>query len=464
MAKLLRKGSILLRETCVRRSIPAVGGVLWIVGWAALMTTAGLTIAPPRALATECANAGAQTTAPDDNTVAQNTACGNASVANGGGSTAVGGSANATGFTSTALGFTATASGTASTAVGSQSSATSASSTALGTNTSATGGQSTAVGNAASAGGQSTALGQGAQAANSDTALGTGAIATGTTSVAVGASSSATGDSSIAIGGGGGPLVTSAIGSHAIAVGFNTSAAGANGLAVGSSASAVGANSVALGGSATATGAGGTAVGASAQAGFVNSTAVGNSAVATRNNQQMFGTTTNTYTMAGIASAASAAVQTGVRQVVTSDASGNLATSSLAGLGSPRRRISACCSRRLTASSSGTVSSRPASPSPWRWRSRCCRPARPSACASAGAISVDRTRWASPQQVLWRAASLGRRHRSSSTPASDFLPARPGAASASRSDGDAVAWFDPVRSCAGLIVASSRALSARPRR
>ena len=47
----------------------------------------------------------------------------------------------------------------------------------------------------------------------------------------------------------------------------------------------------------------------------------------------MFGTATNTYTMAGIASAASAAAQSGARQIVTSDSAGNLATTTLAGLG-----------------------------------------------------------------------------------------------------------------------------------
>jgi hypothetical protein len=47
----------------------------------------------------------------------------------------------------------------------------------------------------------------------------------------------------------------------------------------------------------------------------------------------VFGTAANTYTMAGIASAASAAAQSGPVQIVTSDASGNLATNTLAGLG-----------------------------------------------------------------------------------------------------------------------------------
>jgi hypothetical protein len=49
----------------------------------------------------------------------------------------------------------------------------------------------------------------------------------------------------------------------------------------------------------------------------------------------MFGTASNTYTMAGITSAASAAAQKGPVQVVTSDAGGNLATASLASLGVP---------------------------------------------------------------------------------------------------------------------------------
>ena len=47
----------------------------------------------------------------------------------------------------------------------------------------------------------------------------------------------------------------------------------------------------------------------------------------------MFGAATNTYTAPGITSAASKAEQTGPTQIVTSDAGGNLATSTLAGLG-----------------------------------------------------------------------------------------------------------------------------------
>jgi trimeric autotransporter adhesin len=47
----------------------------------------------------------------------------------------------------------------------------------------------------------------------------------------------------------------------------------------------------------------------------------------------VFGTASNTYTMAGIASAASRAAQSGAVQIVTPDAGGNLATASLSSLG-----------------------------------------------------------------------------------------------------------------------------------
>ncbi|MCA9052069.1 MAG: YadA C-terminal domain-containing protein [Planctomycetaceae bacterium] len=47
----------------------------------------------------------------------------------------------------------------------------------------------------------------------------------------------------------------------------------------------------------------------------------------------VFGTTSNTYTAPGITSAASTAAQTGPRQVVTTDAAGNLAADTPAGLG-----------------------------------------------------------------------------------------------------------------------------------
>jgi trimeric autotransporter adhesin len=82
-----------------------------------------------------------------------------------------------------------------------------------------------------------------------------------------------------------------------------------------------------------ATGVNSSAFGAGASATFANSAAFGNGATATAANQQVFGTTTNTYTMPGITSAASKAAQSGPVQIVTSDAGGNLATNTAAGLG-----------------------------------------------------------------------------------------------------------------------------------
>ena len=115
----------------------------------------------------------------------------------------------------------------------------------------------------------------------------------------------------------------------------NASGVGSQNIAMGAGADAHGdgTNNVAIGNAAKATGANSSALGNGAQATFANSTAIGNGATATRANQQMFGTATNTYTMAGVATAASRAAQVGPTQIVTSDAGGNLATRSLADLG-----------------------------------------------------------------------------------------------------------------------------------
>lgn len=75
------------------------------------------------------------------------------------------------------------------------------------------------------------------------------------------------------------------------------------------------------------------AIGNSAVARADGAVAIGNGAVATRENQFALGTAANTYTTAGITSAASKAAQTGPTQLVTSDAGGNLATTSAASLG-----------------------------------------------------------------------------------------------------------------------------------
>jgi hypothetical protein len=63
----------------------------------------------------------------------------------------------------------------------------------------------------------------------------------------------------------------------------------------------------------------------------------------------VFGTASNTYTMGGIASAASKAAQSGPTQLVTSDAGGNLATTSLAGLGLVSNADAGAINSQLTA-------------------------------------------------------------------------------------------------------------------
>lgn len=102
-------------------------------------------------------------------------------------------------------------------------------------------------------------------------------------------------------------------------------------IAIGNGASAFSVNSTALGTGATAGTSGGggpnaTAVGANSSASFSNSAAFGSNAVATRPDQQTFGTRSNTYTMPGITSPASRATQSGLLQLPTTDAAGNLAS------------------------------------------------------------------------------------------------------------------------------------------
>ena len=97
--------------------------------------------------------------------------------------------------------------------------------------------------------------------------------------------------------------------------------------------SASGFASTALGEGATASGLNSTAIGTSSAAAYDGSTAIGYGAATTRANQMMLGTTTNTYTASGITSAASRAAQSGERQFVTTDSSGNLASDTAAGMG-----------------------------------------------------------------------------------------------------------------------------------
>jgi autotransporter adhesin len=105
-----------------------------------------------------------------------------------------------------------------------------------------------------------------------------------------------------------------ASGSDSVAAGYGASAAGDNAAAYGSGASAGAENAVAIGNS--------------ANAGHANSVAIGTNARTTRANQVALGTAGSTYTMGGVTSAASRAAQSGSTQFVTTDTSGNLATSS----------------------------------------------------------------------------------------------------------------------------------------
>lgn len=174
-----------------------------------------------------------------------------------------------------------------------------------------------------------------------------GPVATGGDALAIGYGSIAAGTASTAVGTG-----ASASNSGSVALGYAAGAQGLGGTAIGTASSAAGAGSTALGFAAGATGTGSTAIGAAASAVGNNSVAVGNGAGAnqantiaiganvktTQANQVAIGNAANTYTLAGVASQASAAAQSGATNFVTTDASGNLAASAygpstIAGLG-----------------------------------------------------------------------------------------------------------------------------------
>jgi len=154
-----------------------------------------------------------------------------------------------------------------------------------------------------------TAVGFSARAnASAGTALGANTNASGANSTALGQGAQATFAGATALGAG-----ARAVADPTTAVGFNALASGANATAVGATAVASGADS--------------TAVGESAQAGFDNSTAIGRGVATTRTNQVALGTASNTYTLAGLPSAASIAAQSGPTRFVTTDLNGNLAAS-----------------------------------------------------------------------------------------------------------------------------------------
>jgi hypothetical protein len=133
---------------------------------------------------------------------------------------------------------------------------------------------------------------------------------------------------------------STAVGGHSfINIGANTTVLGANAgtgfsasssnaVAVGESALASADNATAVGQGSHATALGATALGQASVAAFSNSAAIGSGVTTTRANQVAVGTAANTYTLAGVTSAASLAAQTGPTKVVTTDAFGNLAAAS----------------------------------------------------------------------------------------------------------------------------------------
>jgi hypothetical protein len=170
---------------------------------------------------------------------------------------------------------------------------------------------------------QSVAVGQNAQVTGTTgggVSVGANATSDGN-SVAVGKDSVGTGDRAVALGAG-----TTATNNHATAIGAGASASGSDSTANGYLATATQWEATASGAQATASGSQASAFGSNATAGFTNSAAFGYGATAQYANQQVFGTASNTYTMPGISSSASAAAQSGQLGLVTTDSNGNLAS------------------------------------------------------------------------------------------------------------------------------------------
>lgn len=251
---------------------------------------------------------------------------------NGGGSTAVAGSlacgigVTATAGNSVALGtanaFTpVTASGAGSIAIGTVdvigTVAAGNNSVAIGTDTRALGNSSIAIGTFTSSGAGGVAIGNSATSGN-----GLRSVAVGDNAFINPGNANATtvgGQSFINVGSN-----TTVFGANA-GTGFNTSN---NAVAIGESARVIGDNATAVGQGSQATAIGATALGQASVAAFSNSAAIGSGVTTSRANQVAVGTATNTYTLAGVTSAASLAAQTGPTKVVTTDAFGNLAAAS----------------------------------------------------------------------------------------------------------------------------------------
>jgi hypothetical protein len=133
--------------------------------------------------------------------------------------------------------------------------------------------------------------------------------ATGNLVYGDGSGNGVNGVNNIAIGNNAGNHITA---NNSIALGTNAQANGNSGIAIGDSSFAAGPND--------------TALGAGAQVTADHSTALGAGAVADKSNLVAIGTQDDTYRTPGITSDKSRQRQSGPLEVVTSDASGNLAT------------------------------------------------------------------------------------------------------------------------------------------
>lgn len=258
-------------------------------------------------------------------------ACGTTATAAGTNATAIGNNSSAAGANATAIGDQAAASGANASAIGASASASGDNDTATGRGAQATGTNSTATGQGAEAtGANSTAIGQGAEASGAtSTAVGFTATASGANSAAFGAAANVSANNATAIGDG-----SSATAAGASAFGRSALASGVNATALGFGATASGVGGIAIGQGATSNTAGSIAIGQGAStAGFTNSMAIGQNVQAARNDQIIIGSTNNTYTLAGIGSAASRTAQGTPTHFVTSNANGDLAAYTAAELG-----------------------------------------------------------------------------------------------------------------------------------
>jgi len=212
-----------------------------------------------------------------------------------------------------AIGNNAQAMQSGSVALGLDASSTEADAIAIGNAATANGVQDVVVGalNNTGAGGNNTVVGNEIDiigAASSDnTVLGVGHQVTGSGNFV-----------------GGDPITV--IGDDNVATGANGSITGDSNVAIGNTVNITGDRAIAVGDNATANADDTTVIGTNAQADETGSAAYGHGAVASLTQQQVFGTTANTYTTPGITSGLSRARQIGALEVATTDTAGNLAT------------------------------------------------------------------------------------------------------------------------------------------